>query len=1028
MSRPAPYFTTVTMLGLGNPWDISNWTVNWTDISQWVRGGNTSMGAQHELDNVIASTLALKLDNRDSRFTTWNTISPYTTANFGGGNGLVPENTVWVFGVTADTNLLSTDDSSFDNSTGSYSNVTNVAGLAQSSTIFQGTKSLQVVGTSTGLTTISSTTYNCIPGKTYTISAYFKTTSVIGDACTVGIEFNDRDSSSGTSYLYTSPPVNAPSGSWTRVTYTVVAPAITYSMQIRLSSTLTGAYFLVDAVQVELASSASTWVAGSGPGIYPLYYGFVNSWVPEWESLISQDITVSCTDIFGMFTTCDMSSSGVEKLILSMSPLSYYTFGEISGSTYPLDSATPPNASPVFTGTGYTFGNPAILACDVLPSLIVNDWTDNDGTSKTTKLVFPNTILGTQPLNFSTSFWIQSTPTIDSTSGSGNTFYFVSYNVSGQTADAGAGFFAFKFSNRYSINNIAAGSTSGTVVYNAGKTVLPKVGDTITLNSGTFANGSTTATLTSVNVTNNVLTVSWASACNNIYPILYGTYSDSTVVLTAFSTPFVAYTIASTADFNVGDGRPHYVTLRMGNLVGNGVSPGYQSWITLEVDGYEYPFLRNNLPIGKSNNQTNVSTTIASPVVNIPVDNITGNLAGVSINVANGALFSPNGGFFSITTGGTTYPGYYNSVSGNVVTGAKLNYGMTPITPSVGDAIGAYTGITISAPSPTNLESIKISSAGNTNNLAHLSTYVGYTGTNGLVDHDNTNSIYVVGREAFVINTADVRIKAVLDNQTVPSDYYNLQACFTTLQPAATTLVGTDVFSYIQSVANSENGYMWQDQNGVIQLKNRHYTFQSGSPAATVQATFANAAPGNNTSPYPFLIDQFTPGFDNLDLWNQILVSANPGPTYGNVPIPAGTVQTFQDFTSQAKYGKRTLSKTGLLVNSDLEARYIAWWLGAMYSSPLKRVRSIKLSSAVNSGGTLSQQLGRNLYDKIAIQYNSPTGATVFNQNSLIEGIEQDWTAEEITTVFRLAPTDVQPWFVLDDPVNGALGTGKLAY
>ena len=59
---------------------------DWTDITKYVQGLSTTMGRQHELNQVGPSTATMTLTNQDGRFSPWNTGSPYYYA----GAGLTP--------------------------------------------------------------------------------------------------------------------------------------------------------------------------------------------------------------------------------------------------------------------------------------------------------------------------------------------------------------------------------------------------------------------------------------------------------------------------------------------------------------------------------------------------------------------------------------------------------------------------------------------------------------------------------------------------------------------------------------------------------------------------------------------------------------------------------------------------------------------------------------------------------------------------------------------------------------------------
>ena len=65
---------------------------DWTDITKYCLGFSSSMGRQHELNQVGPSTATMMLTNQDGRFSSWNTGSPYYYA----GAGLTPGHPVRV--------------------------------------------------------------------------------------------------------------------------------------------------------------------------------------------------------------------------------------------------------------------------------------------------------------------------------------------------------------------------------------------------------------------------------------------------------------------------------------------------------------------------------------------------------------------------------------------------------------------------------------------------------------------------------------------------------------------------------------------------------------------------------------------------------------------------------------------------------------------------------------------------------------------------------------------------------------------
>jgi len=72
-------------------------TWNWYEANTFTRDFQTKMGRQHELDRTEASTLTLKLDNRDGRWYPWNTNTfSYTSVTTGATNSFTPSSILTV--------------------------------------------------------------------------------------------------------------------------------------------------------------------------------------------------------------------------------------------------------------------------------------------------------------------------------------------------------------------------------------------------------------------------------------------------------------------------------------------------------------------------------------------------------------------------------------------------------------------------------------------------------------------------------------------------------------------------------------------------------------------------------------------------------------------------------------------------------------------------------------------------------------------------------------------------------------------
>lgn len=72
---------------------------------------------------------------------------------------------------------------------------------------------------------------------------------------------------------------------------------------------------------------------------YPIFYGYVDSWIPSWSNPMSGDITISASDILGLFAVNNMNLPYYKSLVLASTPTFYYRCDEPPGSSLILDSS-----------------------------------------------------------------------------------------------------------------------------------------------------------------------------------------------------------------------------------------------------------------------------------------------------------------------------------------------------------------------------------------------------------------------------------------------------------------------------------------------------------------------------------------------------------------------------------------------------------------------------------------------------------------------------------------------------------------
>ena len=104
-----------------------------------------------------------------------------------------------------------------------------------------------------------------------------------------------------------------------------------------------------------------------------------------------------------------------------------------------------------------------------------------------------------------------------------------------------------------------------------------------------------------------------------------------------------------------------------------------------------------------------------------------------------------------------------------------------------------------------------------------------------------------------------------------------------------------------------------------------------------------------------------------------------------------GTEQVFSDASSIAKYGKRTLSTSGLLNATDADVNARSYFQLSNYKSPQIRTESLTIKPGIDPATLYPYVLGFDLGRRITLQL---TQASI-NEDYVIEGVNLDWQATQ---------------------------------
>lgn len=220
---------------------------------------------------------------------------------------------------------------------------------------------------------------------------------------------------------------------------------------------------------------------------------------------------------------------------------------------------------------------------------------------------------------------------------------------------------------------------------------------------------------------------------------------------------------------------------------------------------------------------------------------------------------------------------------------------------------------------------------------------------------------------------------------------------------AAIALADTVVLEHLLAVNDSENGLFFMGKNGSVTFISRQLSPRS------IAATFGDN--GTTELPYADLV------IEEGQIWNEVRLTAN-----------GGVEQTASDSTSQTTYFKRSDVRSGYLQADDAELAALASWRVSRFKDPLLRISSMQVIPGRNPALLWPQVLGREIGDHVLVNRQPPGGGSVISQESVIEGIEHDATADTWATRFWLSPADTSIYFIIGDATAGKIGTGRLAY
>jgi hypothetical protein len=221
---------------------------------------------------------------------------------------------------------------------------------------------------------------------------------------------------------------------------------------------------------------------------------------------------------------------------------------------------------------------------------------------------------------------------------------------------------------------------------------------------------------------------------------------------------------------------------------------------------------------------------------------------------------------------------------------------------------------------------------------------------------------------------------------------------------------GTSALTYLQLVANSEFGTLFLGKDGKIVFRERN------AVPNVPDLVFSDEVVAGAYTGIQFADVNIIYGSENL--YNRIALSNED-----TFPEEAFA----EDATSQAVYGPRTLTQTGLLIQEPEQLQFLADFLLARYKEPQYRFETVTVVLDTITPENQDKVLDLEIGDIVLVRFEPSDIPPAIEQYVRIIGINHDWNPANKNISFALERLDFAI-FILDDPVLGVLDNDRLAY
>jgi hypothetical protein len=218
---------------------------------------------------------------------------------------------------------------------------------------------------------------------------------------------------------------------------------------------------------------------------------------------------------------------------------------------------------------------------------------------------------------------------------------------------------------------------------------------------------------------------------------------------------------------------------------------------------------------------------------------------------------------------------------------------------------------------------------------------------------------------------------------------------------------GSSVLNHCQNIARSELGYLYATPDGVLTFRDR-----TVAVGATSSASFSDDGTG--------IAYQGITAVLGSVLFSHVRVDREGGAAQSAV---VADVEAWRDL-----YGPlRSLSISGLLLNTDAQSLALAEYLLSLYDSPRYRISELRVDITPLSTVDQTTVLGLDITDTIDVTFTPDGVGDPIIQPLVIQGIRHNIGTERHVVELSVIDAPIQ-FFRLDDAVYGYLDDDVLGF